>query len=164
MSILQNITNKIGNRSRSGEWFRTQLMEELDNNPDLNFNDMDTGGFSPGNLYQYTYNATTEQPYYDMYPLTYVIEMRSNGFLGCNLHYVRLNERDELAISLLNNSAQGAVAVPPRTLHKYVYTGVRGTPYRIPNAEWSDVAQLPTEKFVDMRGIPVSKNRVYNKN
>ena len=96
--------------------------------------------------------------------LSYVIEMRSNGFLGCNLHYVRLNQRDELAKSLLNNSAQGAVAVPPRTLHKYVYTGVRGTPYRIPNAEWSDVAQLPTEKFVDMRGIPVPKDRVYNKN
>ena len=111
MSILQNITNKIGNRSRSGDWFRTQLMEELDNDPNLNFNDMDTGGFSPGNLYQYTYNATTEQPYYDMYPLTYVIEMQPGGFLGCNLHYVKLKRRDDLAISLLNNSAQGAVAV-----------------------------------------------------
>ena len=63
----------------------------------------------------------TRQPYYDMYPLTYVIEMRSNGFLGCNLHYVQLTQRDELA-TVLNNSAQGAVAVPPRTLHKYVYT------------------------------------------
>ena len=99
-----------------------------------------------------------------MYPLSYVIEYQTGGFLGCNLHYLRLNQREELAISLLNNSAQGAVAVPPRTLHKYVYTGVRGTPYRIPNAEWSDVAQLPTEKFVDMRGIPVSRDRVYNKN
>jgi len=75
-----------------------------------------------------------------------------------------LTQREELAISLLNNSAQGAVAVPPRTLHKYLYTGVRGTPYRIPNTEWSDVAQLPTERFVDMRGIPVSRDRVYNKN
>ena len=83
--------------------------------------------------------------------------MRSGGFLGCNLHYVRLNQREELAISLLNNSAQGAVAVPRRTLHKYLYTGVRGQPYRIPKSEWSDVAQLPTEKFVDMRGITSSK-------
>ena len=124
MSILQNITNKIGNRSRSGEWFRTQLMEELDNNPDLNFNDMDTGGFSPGNLYQYTYNATTEQPYYDMYPLTYVIEMQPGGFLGCNLHYVKLKRRDELAISLLNNSAQG-VSQYLETHYRYLYTGVQ---------------------------------------
>ena len=164
MSILQNITNKIGNRSRSGDWFRTQLMEELDNDPNLNFNDMDTGGFSPGNLYQYTYNATTEQPYYDMYPLTYVIEMQPGGFLGCNLHYVKLKRRDDLAISLLNNSAQGAVAVPRNTLHRYLYTGVRGVPYRIPETEWSDVAQLPTEKFVEMRGIVIPKHKVYTKN
>ena len=99
-----------------------------------------------------------------MYPLSYIIEYQKGGFLGCNLHYVQLTQRDELATSLLNNSAQGAVAVPQRTLHKYLYTGVRGQPYRIPNAEWSDVAQLPTEKFVDMRGIPVPRDRVYNKN
>ena len=99
-----------------------------------------------------------------MYPLPYKIEYQKGGFLGCNVHYVPLTQRDELATSLLNNSAQGAVAVPQRTLHKYLYTGVRGQPYRIPNAEWSDVAQLPTEKFVDMRGIPVPRDRVYNKN
>ena len=90
--------------------------------------------------------------------------MTTARFLVCNLHYVRLTERDELAISLLNNSAQGAIAVPRRTLHKYLYTGVRGQPYRIPNSEWSDVAQLPTEKFIDMRGMPVPRNRIYNTN
>ena len=99
-----------------------------------------------------------------MYPLSYIIEMRTGGFLGCNLHYLRLNQREELAMSLLNNSAQGAVAVPPRTLHKYLYAGVRGQPYRIPESEWTDVAQLPTEKFVDMRGISVPRSRIYNKN
>ncbi len=149
MSILQRILNKVDGQV-SEDFFRSQLIDEL-GSTNFETDYADTAGFAPGELYFYTYSAQTRQPYYDMFPLTYVIEMRSNGFLGCNLHYVRLNERDELAISLLNNSAQGAVAVPPRTLHK-------------PNAEWSDVAQLPTEKFVDMRGIPVSKNRVYNKN
>ena len=99
-----------------------------------------------------------------MYPLSYVIEMRSNGFLGCNLHYLRLTQREELAMSLLNNSAQGAVAVPRRTLHRYLYTGIQGQPYRIPDTEWIDVAQLPTEKFVDMRGISVPRSRIYNTN
>ena len=145
------------------DFFRSQLLEELG---DTNFDDdaADTAGFAPGQLYFFTYSAQTKQPYYDMYPLSYVIEYQKGGFLGGNVHYVPLTQRDELATSLLNNSAQGAVAVPRRTLHKYVYTGVRGTPYRIPNAEWSDVAQLPTERFVDMRGIPVSRDRVYNKN
>ena len=162
MTILQNILDKVGGQVNE-DYFRSQLIQELGS---TNFDDdaADTGGFAAGQLYFFTYQAQTKQPYYDMYPLTYVIEMRTGGFLGCNLHYVRLTERDELAMSLLNNSAQGAVAVPLRTLHKYLYTGVRGTPYRIPNTEWSDVAQLPTERFIDMRGIPVPRNRVYNTN
>ena len=162
MSILQTILDKVGGQVNE-EWFRSQLLEELGS---TNFDDdaADTDGFAPGQLYFFTYSAQTKQPYYDMYPLTYVIEYQEGGFLGCNLHYVRLTERDELATSLLNNSAQGAVAVPRRTLHKYLYTGVRGQPYRIPSSEWSDVAQLPTERFVDMRGIPVPRDRIYNKN
>ena len=162
MSILQNILNKVSGQVNE-DYFRGQLLEELGSTR-FETDYADTAGFAPGELYFFTYQAQTKQPYYDMYPLSYVIEMRTGGFLGCNLHYVRLTQRDELAISLLNNSAQGAVAVPPVTLHKYLYTGVRGTPYRIPNSEWSDVAQLPTEKFVDMRGIPVSRDRIYNKN
>ena len=145
------------------DFFRSQLLEELGS---TNFDDdaADTAGFAPGQLYFFTYSAQTKQPYYDMYPLSYVIEYQKGGFLGCNIHYVPLTQRDELATSLLNNSAQGAVAVPPRTLHKYVYAGVRGQPYRIPDSEWTDVAQLPTEKFVDMRGITVPRSRIYNRN
>ena len=162
MSILQNILNKVGGQVNE-DFFRQQLIQELGS---TNFDDdaADTGGFAPGQLYFFTYQAQTRQPYYDMYPLSYVIEMRSGGFLGCNLHYVRLTQREELAMSLLNNSAQGAVAVPPRTLHKYLYAGVSSQPYRIPNSEWMDVAQLPTERFVDMRGINVPRSRIYNTN
>ena len=162
MSILQRILDKVGGQVTE-DYFRSQLLEELGS---TNFNDdyADTAGFSPGELYFFTYSAQTKQPYYDMYPLSYVIEYQTGGFIGCNLHYVPLTQRDELATSLLNNSAQGAIAVPPRTLHKYVYAGVRGQPYRIPNSEWTDVAQMPTEKFVDMRGISVPRSRIYNTN
>ena len=162
MSILQNILDKVGGQVNE-EWFRSQLLDELGS---TNFDDdaADTDGFAPGQLYFFTYSAQTKQPYYDMYPLSYVIEYQKGGFLGCNVHYVPLTQRDELATSLLNNSAQGAVAVPRRTLHKYVYAGVRGQPYRIPESEWTDVAQLPTERFVDMRGISVPRSRIYNPN
>jgi len=162
MSILQNILNKVGGQVNE-EFFRKELIDELGS---TNFDDdaADTGGFTPGQLYFFTYQAQTKQPYYDMYPLSYVIEYQKGGFLGCNLHYLRLNQREELAVSLLNNSAQGSIAAPRRTLHKYIYAGVRGQPYRIPESEWSDVAQLPTEKFVDMRGITVPRSRIYNTN
>ena len=162
MSILQNILNRVGGQVND-DFFRQQLIQELGS---TNFDDdaADTGGFSPGQLYFFTYQAQTKQPYYDMYPLSYVIEYQTGGFLGCNLHYLRLNQREELAMSLLNNSAQGSIAAPRRTLHKYLYSGVRGQPYRIPESEWTDVAQLPTERFVDMRGISVPRNRIYNTN
>ena len=164
MSILQNILNKAGGGLINGDWWRTQLLNEL-GEPNIDVDFSDTGGFAPGKIYFYQYEAITERlPYYDKYPLTYVIRIEGDGFLGCNLHYVRLTQRDELAKSLLNNSAQGSVSVPRRTLHKYLYTGVRGQAYRIPDSEWTDVAQLPTEKFVDMRGIPIPRDRVYNKN
>ena len=162
MSILQNILGRVGGQVNE-DFFRQQLIQELGS---TNFDDdaADTGGFAPGQLYFFTYQAQTKQPYYDMYPLSYVIEYQKGGFLGCNLHYLRLNQREELAISLLNNSAQGSIAAPRRTLHKYLYAGVRGQPYRIPESEWSDVSQLPTEKFIDMRGISVPRSRIYNKN
>ena len=162
MSILQNILDRVGGQVNE-DYFRDQLIQELGS---TNFDDdaADTGGFAAGQLYFFTYQAQTKQPYYDMYPLSYIIEMRSGGFLGCNLHDVKLNQREALAMSLLNNSSQASVAVPRRTLHKYVYAGVRGQPYRIPESEWTDVAQLPTEKFVDMRGISVPRNRIYNTN
>jgi hypothetical protein len=161
--ILQNILNKAGGGLINGDWWRTQLLNEL-GEPNIDVDFSDTGGFAPGKMYFYQYGAITEKlPYYDKYPLTYVIRIEGDGFLGCNLHYVRLTQRDELAKSLLNNSAQGAVSVPKRTLHKYLYTGVKDIIFPIPEDEWSDVAQLPTEEFVDMRGIAVPRNKVYSK-
>ena len=90
MSILQNILDKVSGQVNE-EWFRSQLLDELGS---TNFDDdaADTDGFAPGQLYFFTYSAQTKQPYYDMYPLTYVIVYQKGGFLGCNLHYVRLTE------------------------------------------------------------------------
>ena len=163
MTVFENIQKRVGNKSRSGEWFRSQLIEEL-GSPNLNDDASDTYGFEPGQLFFFTYSPITKTlPFYDIYPLAYIIEMRKDGFLGCNLHYLELRRRDELAKSLLDNSAQGAVAVPPRTLRKYRYSGVQGMIYKIPEKEWSGVSQLPTERFVDMRGIVVPKHEVYSK-
>ena len=96
MSILQNILDKVSGQVNE-DYFRSQLIEELGS---TNFNDdyADTGGFAPGELYFFTYQAQTKQPYYDQYPLSYVIEMTTGGFLGCNLHYVKLTQREELAM------------------------------------------------------------------
>ena len=163
---IQSLKNAARGRELSIEWYRQKIREfgqptsaqlvregKRSNRPYI------------GKLNMFIYDPKLKEklPYYDKYPLTYVIRIEGDGFLGCNLHYVRLTQRDELAKSLLNNSAQGAVSVPRRTLHKYLYTGVKDIIFPIPEDEWSDVAQLPTEEFVDMRGIAVPRNKVYSK-
>ena len=71
MSILQRILNKVDGQV-SEDFFRSRLIDEL---VSTNFDDdaADTAGFVPGQLYFFTYSAQTKQPYYDMYPLSYVI-------------------------------------------------------------------------------------------
>ena len=164
----QSLTNR-----KAINWLRRKIDELYGSNP-LTYPEIvkeSSRVLSPadrkfvGKMYMFQYNALgkDELPYYDKYPLTYVIRIEGDGFLGCNLHYVRLTQRDELAKSLLNNSAQGAVSVPRRTLHKYLYTAVKDIIFPIPEDEWSDVAQLPTEEFINMRGIAVPRNKVYSK-
>ena len=94
MSILRTILDRVENQV-SEDWFRNQLIQELGS---TNFDDdaADTNGFYPANYIFYILTQT-KQPYYDMYPLSYIIEYQKGGFLGCNLHYVRLTQRDELA-------------------------------------------------------------------
>ena len=86
MSILQNILNRVGGQVNE-EFFRKELIGELGS---TNFDDdaADTGGFAPGQLYFFTYQAQTKQPYYDMYPLSYVIEYQKGGFLGLSLIHI----------------------------------------------------------------------------
>ena len=93
MSILQNILDRVSGQVNE-DFFRNQLIQELGS---TNFDDdgADTGGFDLVN-YFFTYQAQTKQPYYDMFPLSYVIEYQKGGFLGCNLHYVRLPQEKNL--------------------------------------------------------------------
>ncbi len=83
MSILQNILNKASGQVNE-DFFRSQLIEEL-GSTNFETDYADTAGFAPGELYFFNYEAQTKQPYYDQYPLSYIIEMRTGGFLGCNL-------------------------------------------------------------------------------
>ena len=57
MSILQNILNKVSGQVNE-DFFRQQLIQELGS---TNFDDdaADTGGFAPGQLYFFTYQAQT---------------------------------------------------------------------------------------------------------
>ena len=79
MSILQNILDRVSGQVNEN-YFREQLIQEL-GSTNFDSDAADTGGFAAGQLYFFTYQAQTKQPYYDMYPLSYIIEMTTGGFL-----------------------------------------------------------------------------------
>ena len=104
MSILQTILNKAGGQVTE-DYFRNQLIQEL-GSTNFDSDAADTGGFAPGQLYFFTYQAQTKQPYYDMFPLSYVIDSFIIVFLdlpfvcfGSSVSLIGLTSITDLRIS-----------------------------------------------------------------
>jgi len=146
LTIFESIQKKAGKIPKDSSWYLNELISELQSRSFKRPN-----GFVPGNLYLFAYAPKYSFEGHDRFPLVFVIEMYGNGFLGCNLHYVSPDLRDEIANDLLNKSGQSGFAVPPQTLRRYLFSGVQGIPHYIPDNEWKGVVNLPTEKFVDKK-------------
>ena len=124
----------------------------------------DTGGITVGDLFFFSYSPAYPERYqfWDTQPLAVALTFYRDGFLGCNLHYVNPGYRDSIAVSLLNSG--GGASVPKNTLHKYLYSGI-GNLQKVPREEnWGDISKLPTEQFIDRRGMKYPKHRAFNWN
>jgi hypothetical protein len=162
--IADNIKKEAGKKYRSTNWWANSLMNELGKYETKDTNESDTNFISPGDLVFFFYSAAYPQkyPYWDRYPLSYIIEIdTSRGlFLGSNLHYLNPQYRSGVAKSYLNKN--GIINAPKKTLHNYLFSGVVSSFMKVPEDEWETVSLLPTEKFVDKRGQPVPKYRVWD--
>lgn len=162
--IAEEIRRQAGKKYRSIDWWTNSLMNELSNIQKPDINQEDTGYISPGDLVFFLYSAKYPQryEYWDQHPLSYIIEVNfSEGwFLGANLHYLNPQYRGGFAESFLNKS--GNINAPKKTLHKYLFSGVMTELFKVPESEWREVSLLPTEKFVDKRGQPVFKSKVWD--
>lgn len=162
--IAENIKKKAGKRFFGSNWWTNQLMNELANYQSRNINESDTNFIIPGDFVFFLYSAKYPQKYdwWDQHPLVYIIEInpREGSFIGANLHYLNPQYRGGVAKSLLNKL--GAANVPKKTLHKYLFSGVMTEMFKVPKDEWVGVSLLPTEKFVDKKGQPVTKYRVWD--
>ena len=59
-----------------------------------------------GKMYMFQYEAKPIEPFYDAFPVVFPFELREDGFLGMNLHYLPYNYRAFLMdnlYSLVNN-------------------------------------------------------------
>lgn len=162
--IAENIRLQAGRKYRSTNWWTNMLLNELRNYQKRDINQIDTYFITPGDLVFFMYNAKYPQKYeyWDMHPLSYVIEVnpREGSFLGSNLHYLNPQYRGGVAESYLNKG--GIINAPKKTLHKYLFSNVMTDFFKVPKSEWREVSLLPTERFVDKRGQPVFKTKVWD--
>ena len=114
-----------------------------------------------GHLYMFEYKAKMKWlPYYDRFPLVYVLKSSRSEFWGLNLHYLTPKKRIQATKKLL----QGRIDFPKRCFHKYLQPHVDGLLLDLAASEWDTAILLPTEDFVkDMNGMafPIPKEDVW---
>ncbi len=162
--IAETIRKRAGKKNRSGDWYVSQLEDELAPLQDKNISFVDTGGITIGSMFFFSYGAKYPEKYefWDVQPLAVALSFYKDGFLGANLHYINPQYRDAVARSLLNSGSEGATTVPKNTLHKYLYSGI-GNLYQVPDGEdWAEISLLPTEKFMSNKGMKYPKHKAWN--
>ena len=99
-----------------------------------------------GHMYIFEYKAKTaaKLPYYDQFPLVYVIKASRTEFWGLNLHYMTPKKRAWVVKRLLD----GKIDAPRSCFHKYITRYVEGLFLDLAAAEWSTAILLPIETFV----------------
>ena len=121
-----------------------------------------------GRMYMFFYDPKHKDklPFYDQFPLIFVLEKYKDGFLGMNLHYlppvfraslmdklyqierqdnIRESKKLRLNYGLLNNAARYKYFRP--TVKRYLYSQVRSRYLWIPYEEWDIALMLPTARF-----------------
>jgi len=121
-----------------------------------------------GRMYMFQYDPKHKQklPYYDRFPLIFVMEKYNDGFLGMNLHYLphifrarlmdrlyniqrvdRLRDSKKLRLSYSFLSTASKFRYFQPTVKRYLNTHVRSRFLYIPAEEWDIALMLPTERF-----------------
>lgn len=121
-----------------------------------------------GRMYHFFYDPKHKDtlPYYDRFPLIFVMDRYKDGFLGMNLHYlpplfrarlmdrlytitrndsIRESEKLRLSYGLLSASSKFKYFQP--CVKRYLSNHVRSRFLYIPAEEWDIALMLPTERF-----------------
>lgn len=111
-------------------------------------------------LYGYKAKYREELPYYDKFPLAFVLDVNPKSFFAINLHYYTPSQR----IGIVQSLAENKIPRFERGAHKYLLSEVK-TPYlHLAEQEWETISVLPLEEFVmDLGGveIPIPSNKVW---
>jgi hypothetical protein len=119
-------------------------------------------------MYMFSYDPKFKEtlPYYDMFPLIFPIDLRKDGFLGINLHYLppvlraklmnaiyqtinnqAYDSTTKLKISygILSNASKYRYFKP--CIKQYLAAHVQSSYLNIEPTNWDSALMLPTEQF-----------------
>ncbi len=178
-TLFERITARTGGEKKSLSWYRSAVRAEASSykkNFDkyiLNEKSDRVGAVEEqdanqlrryavqGHLYMFEYKAKMRHlPYYDRFPLVYVLKATKSEFWGLNLHYLTPKKR----IICTKKLIQGRIDIPKRCFHKYLQPHVDGLMLDLASSEWDTAILLPTEDFVkdiNGRAFPISKEDVW---
>jgi len=118
-----------------------------------------------GRMYTFFYNPKTaiKLPYYDRFPLIFMMKFDNKNFQGINLHYLPIELRQQLFYRLLDRANKGTYDKQTFLRIDYQYLSdfrrfrafrpcfkqysidrVRGRIVNIPSSEWETAMYLPT--------------------
>lgn len=174
-TIFEKIKAKTAGKPKTRAWYQENLTLELQEVAgDTTMFDAEQGDQGsivdknriippiPGNLCFFRYRAKTARqlPYYDRYPLCYILKNGNGYFYGINLHYFSPTSRLGIGIELVEKQ----VPTLPKGVHKYLISELRSPLLGLAQEEWETASLLPVEEFVRNLGgveIPVKPNIVY---
>ena len=130
-----------------------------------------------GKMYMFRYNPIRKDqlPYWDEFPLIFVLNIYRNGFLGMNLHYLppkirtdfllaldnlrsndHMDETTRIRVSyeLIRDTARLNTGLP--IVRRYLKRGILSNIIQVLPNEWAIASLLPTESFTG-----ASKNKVW---
>jgi hypothetical protein len=178
MSLIEKIAREASNRRyaaqtrKSIQWFKQRVknISKVNRNQLLE-NQRFQKRSEPkiGNMYHFFYDPKHKEtlPYYDRFPLIFMVGPAEGGFYGLNLHYLAPRERAiffERLMSLRNNdklnqttrlklsynilqAASKLKQFQPCFKH-YLFNHVKSPTVEIPAVDWEVVLFLPTDSFV----------------
>lgn len=178
-TLFERVNEKSGGEKKSLSWYRSAVKAEssrynknfekylIDERKDKGglIKDQDRNELRKytveGHLYMFEYKAKMRWlPYYDRFPLVYVIKSSREEFWGANLHYLSPKKRLLVTQKLIN----GRIDIPKKCFHKYIHNHVEGLYLDLALVEWDTAILLPTEDFVkNMNGMlfPIENQTVW---
>ena len=156
-SVLDKLVDNQGSSYKSNSWYRNNVKKIYDKATARKLMNQGKliGRPSVGRLNLFFYDPKTKDrlPYYDRFPLVFIIELYEDGFLGMNFHYLPYNLRARLLEELDNRNFRRNYSQLKRiklirpTIKRYLRAHYRSGFMRLEKDDYIPAIFMPVAKF-----------------